>query len=59
MPISLDFFVLEFMTLFVGAFQNTPQTTANVIVTTIYLIIAAVYVGFSFFMVTRIGNLVG
>ena len=47
------------MTLFVGAFQNTQQTAANVIVTTIYLIVASVYLGFSLFMVTRIGNLVG
>lgn len=47
------------MTLFVGAFQNTPETAANVILTTLYLIIASVYLGFSLFMVTRIGNLVG
>lgn len=47
------------MTLFVGAFQNTPETAANVILTTVYLIIASVYLGFSLFMVTRIGNLVG
>ena len=58
-PISLDFFVLEFMVLFVGAFQNTAETTANVILTTLYLIIASVYLGYSLFMLTRIGNLVG
>ena len=47
------------MTLFVGAFHNSAETAANVILTTIYLIIASVYLGYSLFMVTRIGNLVG
>lgn len=52
-------FVFEFMMLFIGYFQNTPETTAHVIVTNVFVMIGAVYIGFTSYMGTKIGNHIG
>ena len=59
MPVALDMFVFEFMMLFIGYFQNTPETTAHVIVTNLFVMIASVYIGFTSYMGTKIGNHIG
>lgn len=51
--------IFEFMTVFVGYFKNNSETAAHVIITNIFIIMGSVYIGFSSFMSTRIGNLVG
>lgn len=52
-------FVFEFMLLYIGYFHNTPETTAHVIIVNVFVMIGSIYIGFTSYMGTKIGNHVG
>ena len=59
LPLSLDIFVFQFMTVYVGSFKDIELAAAQVIVLNIFTFIVAVFVGTSSFIGTRVGNLIG
>lgn len=59
LPLSLDIFVFQFMTLYVGSYNNIAQSAAQIIINNIFTIIASIFVGISSYVGTKVGNLIG